>query len=176
MTSGRRFIPEVDGLRFFASSGVVLFHLSAYTCAQHMSAAAMRHALASLARDSRDRLSREALDGRFQLLESLLHRSAGNPADRAIGGDRFLFADREALHGPRLGSKARRQIPPAKTFNPRCSCLTLPANARTKRVPQVRGDPLLPTRLTSLPGFSVREWQHRLLSPTHAETRKTPVV
>jgi peptidoglycan/LPS O-acetylase OafA/YrhL len=42
MTSGRRFIPEVDGLRFLAISGVVLFHLSGYTAAQHMSAAVMR--------------------------------------------------------------------------------------------------------------------------------------
>jgi peptidoglycan/LPS O-acetylase OafA/YrhL len=44
MTSGRRFIPEVDGLRFLAISGVVLFHLSGYTSAQHMSAASMRPA------------------------------------------------------------------------------------------------------------------------------------
>ncbi len=44
MTSGRRFIPEVDGLRFLAISGVVLFHLGVYTSAQQMSAAVMRPA------------------------------------------------------------------------------------------------------------------------------------
>lgn len=41
MTSGRRFIPEVDGLRFLAISGVVMFHLGGYTAVQHMSAAEM---------------------------------------------------------------------------------------------------------------------------------------
>ena len=39
ITRGRRFIPEVDGLRFVAISTVVLFHVSGYTVEKHMGGA-----------------------------------------------------------------------------------------------------------------------------------------
>jgi peptidoglycan/LPS O-acetylase OafA/YrhL len=48
LTRGRRFIPEVDGLRFIAITAVVLFHLSGHTLAKHMSEATIRPAEAWL--------------------------------------------------------------------------------------------------------------------------------
>jgi peptidoglycan/LPS O-acetylase OafA/YrhL len=42
VTRGRRFIPEVDGLRFVAIAAVVLFHLSAHTLERHMAGAAVQ--------------------------------------------------------------------------------------------------------------------------------------
>lgn len=39
---GRRFIPEVDGLRFVAIAAVVLFHLNGFTLAKHMDGASIR--------------------------------------------------------------------------------------------------------------------------------------
>ena len=42
MTRGRRFIAEVDGLRFIAITAVVLYHLSGYTLVKHMAGAELR--------------------------------------------------------------------------------------------------------------------------------------
>ena len=41
ITRGRRFIPEVDGLRFVAITAVVLYHLSGYTRTKHMTGGAI---------------------------------------------------------------------------------------------------------------------------------------
>ncbi len=42
ITRGRRFVPEVDGLRFVAITGVVLFHLSGNTLLKDMTGASVR--------------------------------------------------------------------------------------------------------------------------------------
>jgi peptidoglycan/LPS O-acetylase OafA/YrhL len=42
ITRGRRFIPEVDGLRFVAISAVVLYHLSQHTLTRHMAGASVQ--------------------------------------------------------------------------------------------------------------------------------------
>ncbi len=42
MAQGRRFIPEVDGLRFVAITAVLLFHIQGYTAARHMTGASVR--------------------------------------------------------------------------------------------------------------------------------------
>lgn len=44
ITRGRAFIPEVDGLRFVAIMSVMLFHLSGYVLAKHMTGAAIQPA------------------------------------------------------------------------------------------------------------------------------------
>ena len=44
LTSGRRFIAEVDGLRFIAITAVVLYHLKVYTLGKHMTGATIQTA------------------------------------------------------------------------------------------------------------------------------------
>lgn len=42
ITRGRRFIAEVDGLRFVAISAVVLYHVSQHTLTRHMAGASVQ--------------------------------------------------------------------------------------------------------------------------------------